>query len=277
MPEIDRHLTDEELLRAADGELDSRQAEHVRQHLLSCWECRTRTSDMEASIAEFVHLHHATLDARIPPADGPRSMLKVRLAELANGPSRGPWWHIQHSGFSAVKTVGAVAILCVVGIVAGMAWRHRLPRQLPLAAFAVRNPSLPDRQLTPGSFQPVRLQDVCSAKSYEQASVSSVSLKKKVLEEYGMPATAASDHEIDFLVIPELGGTEDIRNLWPEPYSSTVWNAHVKDELEERLRNLVCEQKLDLATAQRDIAADWISAYKKYFHTDTPVPPGHTS
>jgi hypothetical protein len=56
-----------------------------------------------------------------------------------------------------------------------------------------------------------------------------------------------------------------------------VWNAHVKDELEERLRNLVCEQKLDLTTAQRDIATDWISAYKKYFHIDMPVLPGRTS
>jgi len=85
-----------------------------------------------------------------------------------------------------------------------------------------------------------------------------------------MPSSASADHEIDFLVIPELGGTQEIENLWPEPYSSTVWNAHVKDELEEQLHTLVCERKLDLATAQHDISTDWISAYKKYFHTDQP-------
>jgi hypothetical protein len=34
----------------------------------------------------------------------------------------------------------------------------------------------------------------------------------------------------------------------------------------------VCEGKLDLGTAQHDIARDWVSAYKKYFHTDTPLP-----
>jgi hypothetical protein len=38
----------------------------------------------------------------------------------------------------------------------------------------------------------------------------------------------------------------------------------VKDRLEERLHELVCAGKLDLPTAQRDIAVNWIDAYKKY-------------
>lgn len=29
--------------------------------------------------------------------------------------------------------------------------------------------------------------------------------------------------------------------------------------------------KLDLPTAQHEIATDWISAYKEYFHTDAPL------
>jgi hypothetical protein len=28
---------------------------------------------------------------------------------------------------------------------------------------------------------------------------------------------------------------------------------------------------LDLATAQRELAENWIEAYKKYFHTDRPL------
>jgi hypothetical protein len=34
---------------------------------------------------------------------------------------------------------------------------------------------------------------------------------------------------------------------------------------------MVCAGKLDLSTAQREIATDWIAAYKKYFHTDRPL------
>jgi len=76
---------------------------------------------------------------------------------------------------------------------------------------------------------------------------------------------------VDYLITPALGGADDIHNLWPQSYSSTVWNARVKDSLEDRLREMVCEGRLDLATAQHDLSADWISAYKKYFHTDRPV------
>lgn len=57
-----------------------------------------------------------------------------------------------------------------------------------------------------------------------------------------------------------------------ESYNSSTWNAHVKDDLEERLHQLVCGGNLDLTTAQRDIATNWIAAYKKYFHTDRPLP-----
>jgi hypothetical protein len=82
---------------------------------------------------------------------------------------------------------------------------------------------------------------------------------------------APEAYEVDYLITPELGGTTDIRNLWPEPYYDTAWNAHVKDQLEERLHEMVCRGDVDLATAQQDISKDWIAAYRKYFHTDHPI------
>ena len=50
-----------------------------------------------------------------------------------------------------------------------------------------------------------------------------------------------------------------------------MWNARVKDQLEDLLPNLVCQGEIDLATAQHDIATDWIAAYKKYFRTSHPI------
>jgi hypothetical protein len=104
------------------------------------------------------------------------------------------------------------------------------------------------------------LEDVCAEHSSVQVRITSVALERKVFQEYGLAGAPTSNYEVDFLITPELGGTDDIRNLWPEPYSSTVWNAHVKDQLEERLYHLVCEQKVDLQTAQKDIATDWVAA-----------------
>ena len=92
-----------------------------------------------------------------------------------------------------------------------------------------------------------------------------------MLRSYGMEHLSEHEYELDYLVTPDLGGSPEPRNLWPEPYGSRVWNARVKDELESLLPQLVCEGKIDLVTAQRDIASNWIEAYKKYFNTDRPV------
>ena len=276
MLEHDGHLTDEELLLAADGELAPRPAEQARLHLLSCWECRTRMSYVEISIAEFVHLHHETLDRHIPPADGSRRLLKARLAELVNTPDLRTWWQSRSAFFSAAKLAYLTAALLAICFLGYAASRHPWAFRTRSIRALLDRP-VPDRRLTPGAYQAVRLQDVCTSAKYEQARVTSISLKRKVFQEYGMTGAAMSNYEVDFLVTPELGGTEDIRNLWPEPYSSTVWNAHVKDELEDRLHELVCKQKVDLQTAQHDIATDWIAAYKKYFHTDKPILGGSNS
>ena len=96
-------------------------------------------------------------------------------------------------------------------------------------------------------------------------------MRQKVFQEYGIRNAHADDYEIDYLIAPGLGGTEDIHNLWPDPRRNHTWNSYVKDALEERLHQLVCARELDLSTAQHDIATDWIAAYKKYFHTDRPL------
>jgi hypothetical protein len=98
------------------------------------------------------------------------------------------------------------------------------------------------------------------------------SLRQEVFKEYGIIDPRPEDYEIDYLIAPGLGGAEDIHNLWPQPSTSSTWNAHVKDVLEERLHQLVCKGELDLPTAQRAIATDWITAYKKY-SAQTDMPP----
>jgi len=50
-----------------------------------------------------------------------------------------------------------------------------------------------------------------------------------------------------------------------------VWNSRVKDALEDHLRRMVCEGRVDLATAQQEISTDWITAYRKYFRTERPL------
>ena len=70
-------------------------------------------------------------------------------------------------------------------------------------------------------------------------------------------------HEVDHLVSLELGGSNAIANLWPEPYAGR-WGAHTKDALETRLHDLVCSGEIGLRYAQRIEARNWVAAYRRY-------------
>jgi hypothetical protein len=70
-------------------------------------------------------------------------------------------------------------------------------------------------------------------------------------------------YEEDHLISLELGGNPtDPKNLWAQPWAGT--GAHVKDQLENRLRALVCSGKLTLTDAQKQISGNWFLAYQKY-------------
>ena len=128
----------------------------------------------------------------------------------------------------------------------------------------------PRHDLTPGRVLPVGVDEVCGAGITGLPPVAA-QVPRQVFEAYGVDYRRAADYELDFLITPELGGAPDPRNLWPQPYRAGVWNAYVKDELERELQALVCRGALDLATAQQELADDWIAAYKRRFNTDRPL------
>ena len=130
---------------------------------------------------------------------------------------------------------------------------------------------VPRRDLTPGVAEPVALEQVCSLSRAGRTAPVPVVVHRSVFERYGADYGRAAEYELDYLITPELGGVPDARNLWPQPFAGTPWNAYVKDELERLLHRRVCEGALGLAEAQREMAGDWISAYKRHFQTDKPL------
>jgi hypothetical protein len=262
MIDHDTHIPDQDLLQAVDGELSRARSAAVRAHCENCWRCRARMAAIEETIIDFAAAHRETLDPQLPPIAGPRALLKARLAaqpQLATSPvlSWLPWRSI---------VLAAACAFLLAALIGGRAvWNAA-------RAGSFEAGSVPDRQLTPGMTRAVSLSEVCSMPHEEVIREVPESVRRQVFEEYGIQAANPNDYEIDYLIAPGLGGADDIRNLWPEPYGAHAWNAQVKDALEERLHELVCSRQIDLGTAQREISANWIAAYKKYFHTNRPQP-----
>jgi hypothetical protein len=102
-----------------------------------------------------------------------------------------------------------------------------------------------------GSFRTPAIRDVAQSEKYAVES------------EYGMIARLYGyTIEIDHIVPLELGGSNSIANLFPEPGSGRA-NYHVKDLLENKLHDLVCGGAMTLRTAQPGIAVNWQALYKK--------------
>ena len=268
MRDMNFHVPEQELLLAADGELSARRKARVQAHLAACWTCRARMREIEGAIVDFVQLHQGILDSKLPPAGGKRTLLQLRLAELAG--SRRPTWRPWFLPIVPTETFAFVALMLAVVTLAMLSVRV-VSRPGPTIAQQ-RNPAVPDPRITPGMTQPLTEAELCSPDDPDAAPAIPRAVALKVFEAYGVIDPRPRAYELDYLIAPELGGTNDVRNLWPQPYRTVPWDAHAKDALEHHLHRLVCEGSVDLTTAQRDLATDWIAAYQKYFRTQGPLP-----
>ena len=128
----------------------------------------------------------------------------------------------------------------------------------------------PDRRCSPGAIDRTRPASVLCDSSFRTGTVRNVpdSTKRAIEVEYGLePKAYGSSLEIDHIVSLELGGSNDVANLYPE----LAPGFHLKDQLENRLHALVCSGSLSLRTAQRRIASNWTALYRATFGMPAPI------
>ena len=70
--------------------------------------------------------------------------------------------------------------------------------------------------------------------------------------------------EIDHIISLELGGSNDVTNLYPEKANAQP-GYHLKDKLENRLHDMLCAGQIGLRAAQQQIASNWVKLYKKVY------------
>jgi hypothetical protein len=133
---------------------------------------------------------------------------------------------------------------------------------------------IPDPTLTPGVARTDISQDqICATKWGTDERHVTDTMKGKVFANYGYtgnydPRCVPSGNrhcEIDHLISRELGGADDVANLWPQAYGSQPWNADLKDKLENRLHKEMCAGNVTLQEAQDMLVKDWRVAYKRYY------------
>ena len=128
----------------------------------------------------------------------------------------------------------------------------------------------PDRRCSPGAYSAKLTKAVICASTFRTDTIRNVpdSEKHQVEIEYGLaPKGYDGTLEIDHIVSLELGGSNDIANLYPEKATLPAGapGFHVKDTLENKLHDLVCDGTMTLRSVQKQIAANWQALYKKAF------------
>lgn len=121
----------------------------------------------------------------------------------------------------------------------------------------------PDHSLTPGAvFAEVTEAQVCTVGYTKTVRDVPISVKKKVFALYGIPWEEHANYEVDHYISLELGGSNEIANLWPEPYNPRP-GARQKDVVENYLHRQVCDGKMSLKEAQEAIVGDWYVLFKQ--------------
>lgn len=161
---------------------------------------------------------------------------------------------------SASRAIVSMAIIAMAVVLASG------PRT---KAFSGSIAYLPNGQLTPGATLSVGQAEICKPGYAGQTRNVPASVKKSVYLEYGLtPGEAPCPCEVDHLISLELGGANDIKNLWPEPYHLNVngfeMGAHEKDKAEDATHRAVCGGKISLEEAQKQIATDWTVLYRRF-------------
>jgi hypothetical protein len=167
-------------------------------------------------------------------------------------------------------------------------WRPVFIAALLLVAFPAAAQSwrtLPDSSLTPGLARTdISLDEICSTPWGQDARSVTAAMKRAVIASYNFnpkvcPFTKVKGKrvrraEIDHLIPRDLGGADEIENLWPQCYepvnkdkSKQADGANKKDRLEKELNKRLCAAPSFglLMHYRHGMQTNWISLYHEIY------------
>lgn len=153
-----------------------------------------------------------------------------------------------------IALAAAFAVVAIaVGTESPIEGHARIGSKFPiLETTCVVRSGLPDPRCTPGAVQSTDRRAVCTPGwATAHRNVTSAT-RARVYREYGLSGPHPFPAwEVDHRVPLELGGSNSIRNLWPEHGPAA------KDDLEDSLHARVCSGRMALRRAQAVFQSDW--------------------
>ena len=113
---------------------------------------------------------------------------------------------------------------------------------------------VPDPKLTPGKI---------ARRDKDQHGVS-IAMEHKVFARYRIPWSRRAEFKIDHLIPLELGGADNVENLWPQNRRVKPYGVERKELLTRCLLLRIAQGRITLAQAQTAMQEDWIDAFIDY-------------
>jgi hypothetical protein len=115
----------------------------------------------------------------------------------------------------------------------------------------------PNLSLTPGAVLTTDATTICTPGYASSVRDVSTATKEQVYAEYGVSyPQPLGAYEVDHFIPLEIGGSNDIKNLWLEP-ATPAPGFHQKDQFENFEHAQICDGTISVPEAQRRMVSDW--------------------
>lgn len=195
--------------------------------------------------------------------------LQLEIIPRLNFPELGTPQALVQTPLALLQTPAALPIPPLPSVIAlppnetGPAGAPATIGQRTKTSGCVARNSLPDPACTPGAVFPQATKEQICVPGYTK-TVRDVpnNVKDQVYAEYGIASHTTGEYEVDHLVPLELGGSNDIANLFPEAAEPRP-GFHEKDKVENYLHDQMCAGAIPLRQAQTEIATNWLAVYQQ--------------
>lgn len=116
----------------------------------------------------------------------------------------------------------------------------------------------PDYSCTPGAiFTDATVQEICTSGYARSKRAVTAGTKRDIKAAYGITGEASVEYHVDHLISLQLGGSNDVANLWPLAVEEDRGKKQ-KDIVENFLHDKLCADDITLKEAQFLISHRWV-------------------